>query len=588
MVDRGLTVPKSELEKAIERYRADLLANESQATMAIANAYKVSRERMVKRIEALAESIAEDGAEFTASQVLKWQRAKTLLRQVEAEMGSLATASAQPITDAQATAVDLASEQSKGLALATAQSAGADAIAATIATTWNRLNTGAAEAIVGRMSDGSPLSGWLDQFGAKASSLLSESLQSAAALGTNPRAVARELAKQLDISAARLLTMSRTEILGAQRTATLQNYRDNAGIGVTGWRWISAHQTRSCLACLSLDGTVFPLTTEFQPSHVSCRCSSIPEIEGVNRPNRQTGAQWFDAQPEAVKREMIPKGLWDDYQSGKIVLSDFRHLHEDDRWGASYRTATISEAKANAKRRTEGFSDVAPTTRKSKVTSPAYRTFETGGDAEQWRKESFPDATTMYPKSEFDAIGDYQAAGYRSINTVLRDPANARQRLIERELDELPQGPNSQKWAERAADRRLKEIPSLVAKLDSAIARSSIPEDVILWRGSSSKAFTDNPQNIIGMIVRDDGFVSTSLREDVAHRFVSYREEENKSAAMVKIRAPKGTNAIPVDGAMRRKETWEEEMLLSRGSQFRVISVSKRDSVNVVEVEIVG
>lgn len=358
----------SDLERAIAKYREDLLANESRATIAIANAYKATRARLVKRIDDLADSIAEEGAEFTPSQVLKWQRAKTLLRQVETEMATLATASNEPIQQAQMTAVEMAGEQAKGLAVATAQDAGADAIAATIDTTWNRLNTGAAEAMVGRMSDGSPLNTWLDQFGKKASGILAESLQSAAALGTNPRAVARELAKQLDISAARLLLTSRTEILNAQRSATLQNYRENADI-VDGWIWISAHQTRTCLACLSLDGSFFDLSVEFQAAHVSCRCSSRASVKGVDMTKRgiRTGEEWFNVQPEAVRRAMIPKGLWDEYERGAIVLSDFRYLHDDEQWGPSFREATIPQARANAKRRERSGSVPTPITLNSSV-----------------------------------------------------------------------------------------------------------------------------------------------------------------------------------------------------------------------------
>lgn len=369
----------SDLERAIAQYRADLLANEAKATLAIGNAYKVTRERLIARINDLADAIAEDGAEFTASEVLKWQRAQTLLRQVEAEMSTLATASAQPIEASQSAAVELAGDQAKGLALATAQSAGADAIAATIDTTWNRLNTGAAEAMVGRMSDGSPLRDWLGQFGKQQRSILGDALQSAAALGTNPRDVARMLQGKVDASAARLLLMSRTEILGAQRAATMQNYQDNADI-VDGFIWISAHQDRTCLACLSLDGQFFPLTVDFQPSHVGCRCSSRASVKGVDMARRgiRTGEEWFKAQPEAVQREMIPKALWDDYASGKITLADFRHLHEDDRWGASYREATIPQARANAARRVEA----------SRFISPSAPKFTTVADAEKYARSN--------------------------------------------------------------------------------------------------------------------------------------------------------------------------------------------------------
>jgi len=228
----------------------------------------------------------------------------------------------------------------------------AAASSAVITTSFNRLNTPAMEAMVGRMSDGSPLSGWLAQFGPETAGRLRESLQTAAALGTNPRGVARILARELDIAQTRLLTMARSEILGSYRDASLASYRANSDL-VSGWVWICAKQTRTCLACVSLDGKRFGLDEPFQRSHLNCRCSSAPLLKGETKLPVESGREWFQSLPEADQRRMIPPTAWEEFRSGRLILDDFVHLDRDERWGDRYTQSSVRQARANAYIRTQ-------------------------------------------------------------------------------------------------------------------------------------------------------------------------------------------------------------------------------------------
>lgn len=337
----------SALERAVAANRAALLAREQQATLALLQAYTPARERLVQRIDALVTALQAKG-ELTPTELLKWDRAQTLFAQIDEEVTRLAALANQEIIGSQGEMVAMAGEHAKGLALV--QVSDIANLVAAVDTAWNQLTPSNVEALVGRMADGSPLNATLAQFGGEAQREITERLLSAVALNTNPRDTAAELANVVDAQRWKLLRIARTEQLNAYRTATLQNYQANADI-VDGWVWISAHQTRTCLACLSLDGQVFPLSVDFQPSHANCRCSSLAVVKGVPLPAHQTGEEWFHAQSDATQREMLPTSMWDEFQNGDVQLSDFRQLETDPQWGNSYHEATITEARQNAGRR---------------------------------------------------------------------------------------------------------------------------------------------------------------------------------------------------------------------------------------------
>ncbi|HEY7119658.1 MAG TPA: ADP-ribosyltransferase [Tepidisphaeraceae bacterium] len=194
--------------------------------------------------------------------------------------------------------------------------------------------------------------------------------------------------------------------------------------------------------------------------------------------------------------------------------------------------------------------------------------------AQTWREETFPNWETRYSPEELDALGDYQAAGYRSINRALRRPEDVRQSIIDEELARLPAGPKTQRMAERAADRRMAEIRSTIETLDRAIDRTTLDRDIVGWRGLSARSFGPDPEKLVGTIIEDHGFVSTSLREDVGRKFYDFANEEGKDGALVEILLPRGAKIAPMDAIITKDfGSWEEEILLPRDSRFRVLSV---------------
>jgi SPP1 gp7 family putative phage head morphogenesis protein len=175
-------------------------------------------------------------------------------------------------------------------------------------------------------------------------------LTAGVALGTNPRVVAVEVRRALGTSAVRALTISRTSILGAYRTASLETYRANSDI-VTGWIWTAAKQSRTCLACIARDGSEWPLDT-FMPAHVNCRCTLRPRVkswkelgfEGIpERPQPETGAAWFARQPEDVQRVMMGPTAFDLFKQGRVKLDDFVGTKRNATWEASTYQRSLKE-----------------------------------------------------------------------------------------------------------------------------------------------------------------------------------------------------------------------------------------------------
>ena len=249
-----------------------------------------------------------------------------LLFQIQREISRVAAYAGIWITNAQKDAVNLAIKDSANLTAVVAAQA-------EVVATFNRIAPSAVEALTGTLADGSPLKSLLDELPRHARTAVTDALVQGVTLGWNPRKTAREMKAALNGNMARALRISRTETIRAYREATRASYQANSDL-ISGWQWVSAHSRRTCLACLSKDGTIYPLEKPM-PQHVNCRCTTIGILIDAPLPDIETGAQWFAKQPDEVKQEMMPAVAWDDFQSGRITLKDFEGRKFHPRWGES-------------------------------------------------------------------------------------------------------------------------------------------------------------------------------------------------------------------------------------------------------------
>lgn len=308
-----------------QAFRARLLRRERQTVTEIRKAYKVAERRLLVELASLTaqiEQAIERGETVNPSWLFRQERYQALLFQIQREIGIIARRADRRITAAQGDAVTMAVSDAASLTVAQA-----------VTVDFNRLNKAAVEHLVGNLSDGSPLSSLLNDLPRQARTAVSDALIQGVTLGWNPRKTARAFRAALGGNRARAERLSRTETIRAYREATRSSYQENADI-ISGWRWTASKSARTCLACLSKDGTIYPLNKPMA-QHPNCRCQLVCVLIDAPLPDIETGAAWFERQPDSVKAQMMPKIAFDAYKEGSITLKDFEGHKHHPRWGES-------------------------------------------------------------------------------------------------------------------------------------------------------------------------------------------------------------------------------------------------------------
>lgn len=158
-----------------------------------------------------------------------------------------------------------------------------------------------------------------------------------------------------------------------------------------------------------------------------------------------------------------------------------------------------------------------------------------------------------YTKAELSSIEAYKGNGYININQAL--------------LGNHPMNP----YAEND-----------IKQLDKAIKRTTLEDDVLLYRGVGFK----KPLKV-GEEINNPNFLSTSTSRDISMEFA---EKADWQKYILVFRAPKNMPYLDIEKTLADNNVNsminEREYLLSRGKKFVVKNLSKRDNgVIVAEVE---
>jgi SPP1 gp7 family putative phage head morphogenesis protein len=253
-------------------------------------------------------------------------RYRSLRSQIASELDTYAAFMNGSVTDGQRAAATMALEHS-------ATAINSVAVESQVAVDFNRLPVSAVENLIGTAGDGSPLRTVLDDAARGAGDRLGQHLVNGIALGRGPLDVARTAMRLgLGQSFTRMQAIARSEMLRAYRSSSLMQYETSRV--VTSYTRLSARDDRVCPGCLFADGRTYPIGYGFD-SHVNCRCTLIPRLNNVPDIRFQTGTEWFAEQPESTQRNILGKGRYDAWKSGKAELSDMVTRHWDDTWGGS-------------------------------------------------------------------------------------------------------------------------------------------------------------------------------------------------------------------------------------------------------------
>lgn len=355
----------SDLERASQRFRSQLLRKDAAAANAMVQAYGGAWQRIRERLDGLTTQIDEarkSGQPVSMSWLFQQRRLQSLQEQTEAELRQFSGFAETAVRNQQREAVHAAERN----ALELVQEALVEAPATLtlrLATSWSHLPSAAVEDLVGFASDGSPLKDLFDSFGPEGSQAVRRALINGVATGQGPRQIARQVRDDLGIQLTRALTISRTETLRSYREASRRSYQANDDV-VEGWTWLAGLSGRTCASCLAMNGTVHPLS-EGLDSHPNCRCAMVPrtkswdellgEDSGVpdTRPEIASGEAWFERQPAAVQEEVLGKAGAEAYRKGAVTLPDFVGVKESRRWGRTRYARSLKDARAAAKEREE-------------------------------------------------------------------------------------------------------------------------------------------------------------------------------------------------------------------------------------------
>lgn len=307
----------SVLDDLLKEHRKRIIEREEatfREMLAVYRELQADLNKQYKEIErAIAEAAAE-GVEVSRSWALRSRRLRALLAQVEEQIVRFGGRVTARVAAEQRAAITIAANHAREAINVVSPG--------TPIQLGSTLSPRTIETAVGMMGDGSPMLAYFEKLMAPA---VAEKLRSeiikAVATGTDFNTIARRLRQAGDITRHRALTMARTEVNRVRRATTLDIYRDNKDV-IEGWEWVAAKSPRTCPVCLALDGTVYKLNVPF-PQHINCRCTLIPVIKGVPRPKRETGAEWFDRQPDAVKEMILGKEAAAAYMRGEVELKAF-------------------------------------------------------------------------------------------------------------------------------------------------------------------------------------------------------------------------------------------------------------------------
>ncbi len=168
------------------------------------------------------------------------------------------------------------------------------------------------------------------------------------ATGTNPERVASILIDRFGTrfngGLWRARTICRTEILDATREAALASRKENRAV-LAGWRWMCAFSSRTCPACLDMNGRLFPIDEPGPDDHPAGRCTAVP----VTRSWRDLGIDadepegefpdaqaWFERQTPKVQQQIMGADRLQALNSGRLQWGQIAVARQNPGWRRSF------------------------------------------------------------------------------------------------------------------------------------------------------------------------------------------------------------------------------------------------------------
>jgi SPP1 gp7 family putative phage head morphogenesis protein len=299
------------------QFRAAVDRQDALALGRLARTYHTLYLRMQDKLDALLLAISKMDAP-TRGQIMRLAQYKNLIGALEVELKQFGGYVAMELQSNSRAAIELALKQTNEylttMGYAMPKSLPVNAI-------YNML---------GFLQEDSPLFKRIELLAPYHTKKVADSLLEGIALGYNPTKTARMFQNVMGGGLTDAMRMSRTAQLYASREASRASYNANSDI-ILGWEWITALDSRVCMACAVQHGTIHKLS-ESMNSHYNCRCTSAPVVKGYDDVD-QTGVDWFAGLPEEQQRKMMGGEAYDVWKAGGFELSDLATRRHDDVYG---------------------------------------------------------------------------------------------------------------------------------------------------------------------------------------------------------------------------------------------------------------
>jgi SPP1 gp7 family putative phage head morphogenesis protein len=319
-----------------QRFKDWLLKRESRAQAQMLTAYEAAWTRISAEIERLTAEIEQQGG--GTGKLFEQERLRAIQDALAQEIVKLAEQASRRTRGEQARVIGAARDHAMRMMERAASDAG-------VRVRLAGLPKGALEHLVGMAQDGSPLDDLFKQLardmGAESKDVLKNALIQSVAMGQNPRQAAAYVRRQVDAKGdnpqrdprivRKLNSTYRQSVFTSAREANRESYKANSRV-VRKWRWLATHDAHTCVVCWAMDGQEFDVDTPFA-SHINCRCTTVPVIEGDPKP--ETGPEAFAKLEPGFQKQILGESAYQAYKEGRVRLQDFVGERHSDRWGAS-------------------------------------------------------------------------------------------------------------------------------------------------------------------------------------------------------------------------------------------------------------
>jgi hypothetical protein len=397
-----------------------------------------------------------------------------------------------------------------------------------------RLPYDSLETLIGRLKSDVFYSHMLKTIDFDALTKLDEALAGGLALGEPLRQIARRASEGAGIALSRAMTITRTEIIEARRLAAHAQFLESAEV-LNGWKRM-ANKKSACLACLFLDGTIYP-TKQSLDDHPNGQCTAVPLVKGVPEPMWQTGKEYFLGLSPEQQQERMGMGRFEAWQDGQFELKDLVTWRRNKDWGDIPEVTPLWKLTGGKSPIKNAFSDDLQLDEIKEILSEIDDLDRLMVEASEL--DYFGSFFTGLTQEQEKAIVEYTKNAYEDINKSLRFDTH------------ILSGLKS-------------EIEKLDAILDNAPA---IHKDTVVFRGIFETIEKLGLQ--VGEPWRDEGFMSTSIH--------------SQSAGMImQILIPEGSTGVGYIDDLSYFNKMEFELLIGRGGDFICLDIGRDEAGNEI------